>query len=87
MTKARQSEAVKQQQAVVRASGEIPQNVDALYGQRTADRSSSGNESLRTGTGSSMCTRCGKGHGVRQRCPARNAICEAISRQYVDQDQ
>ena len=33
VTKARQSEAVKQQQAVVRTSGEIPQNVNALYGQ------------------------------------------------------
>ena len=32
MTIARQSEAVKQQQVVVRATGEIPQNVDALYG-------------------------------------------------------
>ena len=30
VTKARQSEAIKQQQAVVRASGEVPQNIDAL---------------------------------------------------------
>ena len=22
-----------------------------------------------------MCTRCGKGHGVQQPCPAQNAIC------------
>ena len=81
VTKAHQSEAIKQQQAVVQALGKIPQNVDALYG-RVADRSSSGNESLTigtgssiTGTGSSMCTQCGKGHSVRQPCPARNAIC------------
>ena len=30
MAKARQSEAVKQQQPVVQASGEVPYNVDAL---------------------------------------------------------
>ena len=56
VTKARQSEAIKQQQAVVRASSEVPQNVDALYG-RIADRSSSGSEPSRSGTGSLMCTR------------------------------
>ena len=74
ITKACQSEAVKQQQAVVRASGEVPHNVDALYG-RQAEGNASGKDPPKPGTGSPKCTRCGRMHTMHQPCPARNAIC------------
>ena len=40
MTKAQQSKAVKQRQAVIQASGEVPPNVDALYGRRAEGNTS-----------------------------------------------
>ena len=84
VTSARQREAVKKQQKVVRAEGSS--NVDAVHSKQTRPKSAKSVQSKKQAynpvTGSDLCTRCGRhSHRGNQQCPARDAQCRKCHKQ------
>ena len=91
MTKARQSEAIKQQQAVVRASGEVPQNVDALMDNEQRIGAALERNLQEQGRGHRCAHDVEKGMVYNNLAQPKmrfvaSATSEATSRWYVDQD-
>ena len=87
-TKIRQHEAVhRQQQELKGAESGKPGNLDDVHSCRRSNHSDRrGDSSCPRETSSAakskqrQCTRCGKGHHPREKCPAREATCHRCQR-------
>ena len=70
-TQARQHEAIKSQQPVVR--GQKPESVDAVKMTKRDKKAPSRSTSLQ------KCKRCGRDNHPRDKCPAKDAVCRKCS--------
>ena len=83
VTRARQAEAVKQQQSLLRSTGEVPcpRRAEISVGAVNKGKRSPKNTPQKPDNGQTTCGWCGKSpsHQKRQ-CPAKDAICHKCSK-------